>query len=320
MRRTTLAALLLVFPLCTLAAPKRPGMAVMDVRAVQGVQPGTATLITDVIVTEVSGTRHYDVVGSADIASLLGLEKQRQLLQCGEDSSCLAELGGALGVDYLLSGSVGLLGSRLRISLSIQNVKRARVVARQARFCDANEDALVRATEETVRALLQELEAANALAKQPAPPPPPPVEARPPPPKPPPVLTPAPPPAAEPAIAAATEPPPEPREPGKPLLSRRGWAYVVGGAGLALVAAGGTFDYLAYASYQDQKDASTQAEFDDALDAGKSRATIANVLYGTGLAAVGVGAWLYLTGPAETQVAVVPTEGGALVTVAGVLP
>ena len=106
----------------------------------------------------------------------------------------------------------------------------------------------------------------------------------------------------------------------EPALSRRGWAYVVGGAGLALVAAGGTFDYLAYASYQDQKDATTQAEFDDALDAGKSRATIANVLYGAGLAAVGAGAYLYFTGPAETQVAVAPTEGGALLTVAGVLP
>jgi TolB-like protein len=330
MRRTALVALLLAGPLAAAAAPKKPGMAVMDVRAVQGVQSGTATLITDIIVTEVSGTRRFDVVGSADISSLLGLEKQKQLLQCGEDSSCLAELGGALGVDYLLSGSVGLLGTRLRISLSLQNVKRARVVARQARFCDANEDALVRATEETVRAILSELDASNAAARQAeaAPPTevrPPPVETRPPPavakaeparPD----LTPAPPPVR--ATPVAPPPPEEPRPKG-PGLSRRNLAFIVGGAGLALVAAGGGFDYMAYAAYQDQKDAikaNDRAAYDDALDSGKSKATIANVLYGVGLAGLGAGTYLYFSAPSGAQVAVTPTEGGALLTLGGVLP
>jgi len=245
MRRLALIALLLAGPVASEAAPKRPGLAVMDIRAVQGVQAGTATLITDVVVTEVSGTRKFDVVSSADISSLLGLEKQKQLLQCGEDSSCLAELGGALGVDYLLSGSVGLLGSRLRISMSLQNVKRARVVARQARFCDANEDALVRATEETIRAILAEVEAAQVAARTPEPAvasvepprPPPAAKVTPPPAKaePKPDLKPTPPP---PAAAAAIEPasPPEPDKPKGPGLSRRNWAWIVGGAGVVLVA------------------------------------------------------------------------------------
>jgi len=325
MRRTALFALLLAAPVAASAAPKKPGLAVMDVRSVQGVQAGTATLITDILVTEVSGTRRFDVVASADISNLLGLEKQKQLLQCGEDSSCLAELGGALGVDYLLSGSVGLLGSRLRISLSLQNVKRARVVARQARFCDANEDALVRATEETVRAILAELDT-SAVAVRP-PDAPPPVEAKPPPvakaptAKPAPVLTPAPP---SPATAAVA-PPPAREEPVKkgPGLGRRGWAYVVGGAGVALIAAGGGFDYLAYGAYQDQKDAvaaNDKAAYDDALSTGKSRATMANVLYGTGVAALGAGAWLWFSAPGGGTVAVLPTDGGAVLSFAGVLP
>jgi TolB-like protein len=321
MRRFALLALLLALPVSTLAAGKRPGMAVMDVRNVQGVQAGTSTLITDIIVTEVSGTRRYDVVGSSDISNLLGLEKQKQLLQCGEDSSCLAELGGALGVDYLLSGTVGLLGSRLRISLTIQHVKRARVVARQARFCEANEDALARATEETVRALLSELDASTSAPRAEAPPPPAAGKTEPHPAKPPPDLKPPPP--RQPAVAA--EPARREEEPGSkgPLLSRRGWAYVVGGAGLALIAAGGGFDYMAYTAYQDQKDAVTandKAAYDDALASGKSKATIANVLYGTGAAALGAGAFLYFTAPSGAQVSVVPTDGGALLSFGGVLP
>jgi TolB-like protein len=321
-------------------------MAVMDIRAVQGVQPGTATLITDILVTEVSQTRRFEVVSSADVSSLLGLEKQKQLLQCGEDSSCLAELGGALGVDYLLSGTVGLLGSRLRISLSLQNVKRARVVARQARFCDANEDALVRATEEAVRAIVGELDAAMVAARapetaaapvEPPPPPPPPrVEPPPPPPPPPPVVKatpppkpdlkpPPPPPPPRQDVVAATKPeqPAEPEKPKGPGLGRKGWAYVVGGAGAVLLAGGGTFDFLAWSSYQAQKDAvaaNDRAAFDDALASGRSKATVANVLYGAGLAGLGAGAFLYFTAPSGAQVGVLPTNGGAMLTFGGVLP
>lgn len=337
MRRMTLMAVLLAAPLA--ANAKRPGIAVMDVRSVQGVQKGTATLITDIIITEVSGTKRFDVVGSSDITNLLGLEKQKQLLQCSEGSSCLTELGGALGVDYLISGTVGLLGSRLRISLTVQNAKRARVVARQARFCDANEDALVRATEESVRALLADLDATIAAAPPPVVPK---VE-----PRPEPRAEPKVEPRAEPTVAPKVEPakpsvtlapappkretkpdltpppPEEPKGPSKPLLTRRGWAYAVGGAGLALVAAGGAFDYLAYSAYQDQKSAVTSADkaaYDSALSSGKTRATVANVLYGTGLATLGAGAYLYFTSPAEPQISVTPTDGGAILSLAGVLP
>jgi hypothetical protein len=37
---------------------------------------------------------------------LLGLERQKQMLGCAEDSSnCLAELAGALGARFVLNGS-----------------------------------------------------------------------------------------------------------------------------------------------------------------------------------------------------------------------
>jgi len=45
------------------------------------------------------------VTTASDVASVLGLERQKQLLGCSE-SGCLAELAGALGVDGLLTGSL----------------------------------------------------------------------------------------------------------------------------------------------------------------------------------------------------------------------
>src|SRR5206468_3795433 len=46
------------------------------------------------------------VTTATDVANVLGVERQKQLLGCGDQSACLAELAGALGVDGILSGSV----------------------------------------------------------------------------------------------------------------------------------------------------------------------------------------------------------------------
>jgi hypothetical protein len=55
-----------------------------------------------------------------DVAQVLGVERQRQLLGCTEEStSCLAELAGALGVLQLLSGTVGKTSSGYVSTLKI---------------------------------------------------------------------------------------------------------------------------------------------------------------------------------------------------------
>ena len=51
------------------------------------------------------GSPQVKVTTAGDVASVLGLERQKQLLGCSE-SGCLAELAGALGVDGLLTGSL----------------------------------------------------------------------------------------------------------------------------------------------------------------------------------------------------------------------
>jgi hypothetical protein len=58
-----------------------------------------------VVLTERGTVR---AVAQKDIAQVLGLERQRQLLGCSDDknSSCLAELAGALGVDGIVSMTI----------------------------------------------------------------------------------------------------------------------------------------------------------------------------------------------------------------------
>ncbi len=153
MKRALLLASLVALPLVAAAAP-RQRIAVMDIRSVQGVSAGTATILTAIVVDVASGAG-FDVISQADVSAMIGFEKQKQMLGCREDSSCLAEIGGALGVDFVLSGQVGQIGSRLHMSFQLLESRKAKVVARAARFSNRDEDALAASAEATVREVLE---------------------------------------------------------------------------------------------------------------------------------------------------------------------
>lgn len=71
-----------------------------------------------------------DVVTQTEIGSLLGLERQRQLLGCADaGSSCLAELAGGLGVDGVIVGSVAKVGQSFVINVKIIGAQDARALA-----------------------------------------------------------------------------------------------------------------------------------------------------------------------------------------------
>jgi hypothetical protein len=60
------------------------------------------------------------LVSQRDIAQVLGLERQRELLGCSESTaSCVAELAGALGVDAIFSGTLARGGSNITATLRI---------------------------------------------------------------------------------------------------------------------------------------------------------------------------------------------------------
>lgn len=62
------------------------------------------------------------------IAAVLGLERQRQLLGC-QDDSCLAELSGALGVDALAVGDVVKLDATILLNVRVVDVRNAKTLA-----------------------------------------------------------------------------------------------------------------------------------------------------------------------------------------------
>ena len=112
------------------AAPPdaRLKLAVLDFQA----PPSGASLASaagGVVANELDRIGVFKVVSGDQIRALLALERQKQILGCTE-GGCLTEIGGALGVDYLVSGRVSIIGGgaspvTFSIDLTLSSVRLA---------------------------------------------------------------------------------------------------------------------------------------------------------------------------------------------------
>jgi hypothetical protein len=127
MRSLALAvALLTAGP--ALAADARPKLAVLDFLA-NGASKELASATTSAAANELDRLGAFRVVTSEAIRDMLAFEKQRQMLGC-TDGGCIAEIGGALGVDYIVSGKVTRIAAAaglpetFNIDMTLSNVKK----------------------------------------------------------------------------------------------------------------------------------------------------------------------------------------------------
>lgn len=99
-------------------------LALLALVPLSGVDEGTARLLGDALAGELRKRPGVRVLSQADVAALLGVERTRQMLGCAE-SGCLAELGGALGADRIVHGSLGRVGDSLVVNLATLDPKKA---------------------------------------------------------------------------------------------------------------------------------------------------------------------------------------------------
>lgn len=276
MHRPFAVLLAIALPVLADAAP-RTRIAVMDLQAVQGVTEGTASILTHVVTDDIARAG-FDVVSKTDVANLLGFEKQKAMLGCSGDASCLAEIGGALGVDYLFTGQVGQIGSQFHLSIQIADVRKARVAARTSRFTDRNEDALLRATREALAGALATVAPGAVVVPLPSDRP-----------------------------AAAT-----PARTGAWIAFATAGALLAGGATAGLVAKS-KYDALAEKQDQPGYDDDWSAEEGSI----RATAMTADILYAGSAVAAGIGAWLWFRADPPVAVAPVLSPDSAGVAVAG---
>lgn len=250
-----------------LAAPApgdAPDLAMMDMKAVHGVEDSLAAVLNESFLVALKNSGKLgNVVGGSDLRAMLDLEQQKQALGCGDDG-CLAELGGALGVPYLFYTSLAKVGSKYVMHYKVMAVEEAKVVVRGMKTA-ASDDALLEMPQVLVTEAMAGMfqQAPSAPATQPAPQ----ATAQ----------------AAAPSTAPSAAAPAQPSQPIK--MSRwLGVGLTVAGGGLA--AAG----YSGFASARDSYAALTEPTSADYANY-EAAAAPANSMWigGLGLAVVGAG-------------------------------
>lgn len=334
--------------------PRGPAkVAVLDFSLAGSAHPDLARVLGDAAARGAADDASVQVMSQGEIVALLGLERTKQMLGCTEDQGCLVELGSALDSDRLVSGSLTILERTALLTVRLLDARKARTLARTtATLVDATEAELVDAarrlshealtgkkmdTSGTLRIRVsvpgagvtldgkglgqsplpgtqRVLEGPHAIVVQ----------------KPGFVRW-----SSTVAVTAGADVPVDVDLVPIQLLSERArsrlwsWAYAATGVAVATTVGGFTFGKLADGAYDDYKAATTRSAAERFREDTKLRSTIANASWGIAAVSAAGAGWLFVSalredaraareaGAAAQTAAVVPVEGGAVLTVAG---
>jgi TolB-like protein len=135
-----------------LPAGSKTSLAVLDL-VPRGVPDDVAGNLTQVLSAELKRIDGTSVISREDIAAMLQVQETKLKAGC-DDMECLAEIGGALGVDRLVTGSVGKLSGSYVVSLRLISSRHSRVEHLVTESFSGAEDQLIRAVKRAGRLLL----------------------------------------------------------------------------------------------------------------------------------------------------------------------
>jgi hypothetical protein len=133
-------------------AAQKTKIAVLSMKCERGMDESLVGILNELLLTEFEKTGKYEVISDTDLNSILRLEQKKRLLDC-TDITCLSEIGGALGVEKMVSASIGRVGDYYLINMKLINVRGIKVEKRINRKVEGEENELIGAMEASVRDL-----------------------------------------------------------------------------------------------------------------------------------------------------------------------
>jgi len=294
-----LAVLLLWFPAF---AEEEVSIAVMEFASKGGISEKQMDALGDLLANEIRELGKYRVIGKSDIRAAIDFETQKTLLGCS-DEACIAELGGALGVRYVVVGNISMFGDLYLLNLKILDVEKIRVAKGLSRKISGGEAKLIDALSAAARELMEGT-GLQPIAK-PAPKPDPDPVPDPVPEKT--VTAPPPPPPVKPEIEVETE---APMTPSNPLNT---WGHVTFWSGTGCTAAGILFMIIAMGEADVYKDSSEHWE--SRLQAREDSEMYTGFMWlsytvGAALMTTGIIMWALAPDDVDTTATVSPTPDG----------
>jgi len=145
---------ILIFALCFLPsvspAKDLPKIVVWDLSP-RETKPGYAQELTSILVSEISKLGKYEIYSQENVRTLAGWTAEKMKLGC-TSTQCLTALG-QMDVAKLISGSVGKIGNRYSVSLSLFDTQNAKAEKAISEFC-RTEDELIELVQKAGRQLL----------------------------------------------------------------------------------------------------------------------------------------------------------------------
>ncbi|MBW1807520.1 MAG: DUF2380 domain-containing protein [Deltaproteobacteria bacterium] len=159
--RTTLLVFFLAWLLpLTTRAEDDIRIAVMEFASKGGVSQKQMDALGDLLANEIRTMGKYRVIGKSDIRTALDLETQKNLVGCN-DESCIAEIGGALGVRWVIVGNISKFGEKFLLNLKIMDTEKIRIVKGVSKKIEGGEgelpDALSTAAKELIEGARAEI-------------------------------------------------------------------------------------------------------------------------------------------------------------------
>lgn len=114
----------------------KPKLVILEVTPGGGIDPTIANALGDAITLEVQKRGYFTATSMGELRTMLGVERQRQLMGCSDASaaSCMAELADAIGARFVLSGSLTRLGDAYQLSLQTIDTNKAQPIGRSVRI------------------------------------------------------------------------------------------------------------------------------------------------------------------------------------------
>jgi hypothetical protein len=105
---------------------------IMDLKGSKHVPARLLQSLSSAVSEEMDTLGPFKAISGQDIVQMLNLEENKQLLGCTE-TSCMSEIGGAIGADFLVSGDITQSGNVYIVQLQLINTREARVDSRTSR-------------------------------------------------------------------------------------------------------------------------------------------------------------------------------------------
>lgn len=146
---------LLAFPTPARSEDEIP-VAVMEFTGKGGVTQEQMDSLGDLLANSIRELGGFRVIGKSDIRAVINFDEQRQLLGCDE-LGCASEIGGALGVRWVVVGNVSQFEQLYLVNLKLMDVSKLRIEKGLSRKVEGGQAKLIDALAGLVSELMASL-------------------------------------------------------------------------------------------------------------------------------------------------------------------